>query len=132
VPRLVWQRTASAGLGCKPASEQRSAIQAALTLYLAAEDALGHEPYVAALQVPSYPQQTTAVMVGLAARYASSPALLGLELMNEPTVRLCCLCHVSGSCASSGHALCRLPVELRHDPDAPDHCRAHVRHRLAL
>ena len=27
------------------------------------------------------------MMVGLAARYSSSSALLGLELMNEPTVR---------------------------------------------
>jgi hypothetical protein len=46
------------------------------------------DPRCSALQVPSYPQQTTAVMVGLAARYASSSALLGLELMNEPTVRI--------------------------------------------
>ncbi len=36
---------------------------------------------------PSYPAQAVTVIAALAARYGSSPALLGFGLLNEPTVR---------------------------------------------
>ena len=35
---------------------------------------------------PSYPAQAVAVVASLAARYGASPALLGISLLNEPTV----------------------------------------------
>ena len=36
---------------------------------------------------PSYPAQAVALVSNLTARYAASPALLGVSLLNEPTVR---------------------------------------------
>ncbi len=35
---------------------------------------------------PSYPAQAVALASALAARYGASPALLGISLLNEPTV----------------------------------------------
>ena len=35
---------------------------------------------------PSYPAQAVALASALAARYGTSPALLGISLLNEPTV----------------------------------------------
>ena len=35
---------------------------------------------------PSYPQQTVAFVAGLAAKYGTNPALIGIELLNDPMV----------------------------------------------